>query len=287
MLNIREFHYPQTIDEILEILSKNRDEKSINIPVAGSTAVVFSKNPSVKGFVDINRAGLDYIKQEGNTVKIGAATTVQKIAKSELINNMAGGVLSMAASRVGSRLIRNVCTIGGNIVALRIWSDLPVALLALNGSVEIRNSEKKRIISIEELIRKRPAKELSSQDLLTEIIIPLPSCNTKGGFVKFSRTNFDYTMMDLAASVEYDGSVIKDCIVAISGVTAVPQRFIEVENLLKGNILNETLIEYAAKKAEEHIVPLKNFRTREDYRKYLTGILIKRLLSSIGGNCRL
>ncbi|MEQ8221436.1 MAG: FAD binding domain-containing protein [Candidatus Eremiobacterota bacterium] len=286
MLNIREFHYPQTIDEILEILSKNKDEKSINIPVAGSTAVIFSKNPSVKGFVDINRAGLDYIKQEGNTVKIGAATTVQKIAESEIINNIAGGVLARAASRVGSRLIRNVCTIGGNIAALRIWSDLPVALLALNGAVEIRNSEKKRIISVEELIQKRPAKELSSQELITEIIIPVPSCHTKGGFIKFSRTNFDYTLMDVAVSMEFYASVIKDCRLAISGVTSVPQRFIEIENLLKGNTLNETLIDHVAKEAEEKITPLKNFRAGEDYRKYLTGVLIKRLLLSMGGTCR-
>jgi len=66
----------------------------------------------------------------------------------------------------------------------------------------------------------------------------------------------------------------------------VPKRFIEIENLLKGNTLNETLIDHVAKEAEEKITPLKNFRAGEDYRKYLTGVLIKRLLLSMGGICR-
>lgn len=279
---ISEFYYPRSLDEALELFSKNRDEQFINIPVAGSTDRVSFKNPSVKGLVDINRIGLDYIKQEDNVIKIGAATVIQKLAKSELLNNIAGGVLAKAASGVGSRLIRNTCTAGGNLMALRIWSDLPVALLVLDGKVEIRSIKERKIISVEELLKKRPSKVIDSTELLTEIIIPVPPENSRGDFIKFTRTKFDYTLMDTGVYIETDKEKIRECRLAVSGVTSVPVRLKSVENLLKDKQPDRALIEGASEKAKEEIKPVKNFRADEDYRKYLTGVLVARIFEQIG-----
>ncbi|MDR3209428.1 MAG: FAD-dependent oxidoreductase, partial [Oscillospiraceae bacterium] len=65
--------------------------------------------------------GLDYIKEEGGTLKIGALTRVEDLADSALIKERFTAI-AQAASRVASPHIRSMGTIGGNISQLpRCW----------------------------------------------------------------------------------------------------------------------------------------------------------------------
>jgi xanthine dehydrogenase YagS FAD-binding subunit len=58
--------------------------------------------------------GLDYIKEEGGILKIGALTTIAEIANSAIVQG-SYKALATAAGRVASPLIRNQGTIGGNL----------------------------------------------------------------------------------------------------------------------------------------------------------------------------
>ena len=65
--------------------------------------------------------GGEYIKQDGDTIEIGALTKLCDIVKSDLLNEKAP-VLSQAARSVATPLIRNVATMGGNICQdVRCW----------------------------------------------------------------------------------------------------------------------------------------------------------------------
>jgi len=65
--------------------------------------------------------GLDYIKEEGGVLKIGAATRLADIAGNAAVNQKYTA-LAQAASRVATPHIRDMGTIGGNIAQLhRCW----------------------------------------------------------------------------------------------------------------------------------------------------------------------
>ena len=65
--------------------------------------------------------GLDYIKEEGGVLKIGALTRLEDIATSAIIKNK-WGALAEAAEKTASPHIRESGTIGGNICQLnRCW----------------------------------------------------------------------------------------------------------------------------------------------------------------------
>jgi carbon-monoxide dehydrogenase medium subunit len=278
MKNLKEFYYPLSLEETLEILSENENAPLVNVPVAGSTAIVFSKNPKIKGLIDINRLGLDYIKKDNDTIKIGAAATAQKIYQSELIKSLARGILSSAAKTIGSRLIRNSCTIGGNIAGLRIWSDFPVALLALDGHIMVKSKEGERLISAEDFFAKKPSKILKSTELVTEIIISVPPANSTGSFIKFSKTKFDYSLMNTGACLETDRGKILKARIAVSAVTMLPVRLKSIENFIEGKILTEDLLEEISKKVKEEIIPVNTYKVSSEYRKHLAGVLVKRVL---------
>jgi len=241
--NLKDFFYPGSLEEALELLSKNEGSPLLNVPVAGSTGIFYSKNPKIRGLIDINRIGLDYIKKESHALKIGAATPVQKIAQSPAIKSLAGGFFAKAAGSIGSRLIRNTCTIGGNIVDLRIWSNLPAPLLVLEGKIKAETKKSSRFIPAEEFFSRRPSKILSPVELVTEIIIHLPPENARGAFIKFGRTKVDYTLMDTAAYMEIDGDRLKNVRIAVSAVTVLPQRLKSLEKFVEGKIFSEVFLE--------------------------------------------
>jgi len=64
---------------------------------------------------------LEYIKEDGGNIRIGANTTLSQLSDSELINGKLPG-LSQAAYSVATPNIRNTATIGGNICQdIRCW----------------------------------------------------------------------------------------------------------------------------------------------------------------------
>ena len=127
------FHYPKSVPEACSLLREDEGAKII----AGGTALALTKLQKVHALVDISRLGLEYIKTETDGKHIGATTSAQTLATSVTLRQIAGGILSTAAAGIGSRPIRNQVTIGGNVVQLYPWSDLPAALIALDATVKI------------------------------------------------------------------------------------------------------------------------------------------------------
>src|SRR4030042_4453154 len=111
-----EFKTPNTIEEAIELLWKAEGKAKI---IAGGTDQVIGlrngdQNPP--SIIDITRiVELRKIEEKNGTVSVGAAVTHSEIASSSLVKKY-GKVLSDAASEIGSPQIRNLGTIGGNII---------------------------------------------------------------------------------------------------------------------------------------------------------------------------
>ena len=78
-------------------------------------AAINRKLLSPEVVISIGSSGLDYIKTEGDNLVIGAATTHTEIVRSALVREKAP-LLAEATKNIGSPAIRNMGTIGGNLV---------------------------------------------------------------------------------------------------------------------------------------------------------------------------
>lgn len=114
-----------TFDEAVSLLKESPKGKTV-VMAGGSDLIGVLKEQILEDYpekvVDLKtvRDG-DYIKQDGDTIEIGALTKLCDIVKSDLLNEKAP-VLSQAARSVATPLIRNVATIGGNICQdVRCW----------------------------------------------------------------------------------------------------------------------------------------------------------------------
>lgn len=114
-----------TFDEAVSLLKESPKGKTV-VMAGGSDLIGVLKEQILEDYpekvVDLKTVrGGEYIKQDRDTIEIGALTKLCDIVKSDLLNEKAP-VLSQAARSVATPLIRNVATMGGNICQdVRCW----------------------------------------------------------------------------------------------------------------------------------------------------------------------
>ena len=122
---MREFNYinAKTLDEAISALS---NEKTLIIAggtdlIGGMKDQIFPEYPQTLVNLKTVSPGLDYIREEGGVLKIGALTRLANIAGNPAIKS-GYAALAESAHRAASPHIREMGTIGGNICQhVRCW----------------------------------------------------------------------------------------------------------------------------------------------------------------------
>src|SRR4030042_724653 len=127
-----EYFSPKTIEEVSEILIKYGKEA---ILMAGGTDLIVRMKEgeiSPKFLIDLKKIpNPNKIEWDGESIKIGALTTIHQIESSPIVQEKLE-ILSKAASVLGSFQIRNKGTVGGNLCHASPSADLAPPLIALD-----------------------------------------------------------------------------------------------------------------------------------------------------------
>jgi xanthine dehydrogenase YagS FAD-binding subunit len=131
-------------------------------------------------------------------------------------------------------------------------SDVAVALVAADASVELRSSGGERRVALEQFYR-RPGttpeveNELRAGELITAITAPRLPSGTRTGYLKVrDRQSYEFALTSVAVAITLRGNVITRARLAAGGVATVPWRLPEVENLLVNRPATEATFSAAA-----------------------------------------
>jgi xanthine dehydrogenase YagS FAD-binding subunit len=158
-----------------------------------------------------------------------------------------------------------------------------VALLALDASVVVAGAEGSRLVPLAELYvlpRVDPHSEviLSKQELLTEIVIPVPRLGARGTYVKVAeRQAWDFALVSVAVQISMADGVVEQARVALGGVAPVPWRAEPSEEILVGASPTDRVIEQAALAATEGARAL----AQNAFKIELTQGLVRQCLQSL------
>ena len=123
------YHAPTTVAEAVELLEKYQDSCAV---VAGGTDVVIELNERHKTpehVISISKLNeLRYVKEEDGLVKIGALTTFTDLENNPYVKEKLPAMYETVI-HVGSPQIRNLGTIGGNVVNASVAGDSPTTLV--------------------------------------------------------------------------------------------------------------------------------------------------------------
>jgi len=272
---------PRHLSEALALLEEHRGEARI---IAGGTDLLIQirkKEAGPRVLVDITRIpDLDRIKFEEGFIKIGALVTHHQVAVSPLIREKAGA-LSQGASRVGSPQIRNLGTVGGNIVSGQPGADATIPLLALNAKIRVLSRKGERMIPLTDLFR-GPGKTAvdSASEIVTEVLFPALKEGETSLSLRLAKRKA-LALPILAASFVLSADLAKKRFhyvnIALGPVAPVPFRARKAEQSLAAAPIREEVIKEAARKAALESNPRTNpLRGSGAYRKDMVAALVER-----------
>lgn len=232
--------------------------------------------------VDIGHlAELNYIKEDGGQIAIGATTTHHQIATSDLVQQKAPA-LAQAAGLIGDVQVRNRGTIGGSVAHADPAADYPGALLALEAEVVVQNSSGKRTIQTGDFFIDLFETALASNEAVVEVRVPINAANQNSCYLKFPQPASRFPIVGCAVALENEGGVCREVRVGFSGVANAAFRDSGVENEIRGQAISEKTISSAASKAAEGVSILEDMHASQDYRKHLSKVFAKRALTQAG-----
>jgi CO/xanthine dehydrogenase FAD-binding subunit len=279
------FIRPGNLNEVCDLLVRHKDRAKL---IAGGTDLFIAlreeKLPNcLEIIIDIAQLEkLNYIKEEGNYIRIGSGVRHAEIAKNKIIKKYAP-LLSMAASVVGSPQIRNRGTIVGNIITASPAADTIPALIVLDSKLVIRKGKEKRKMFLKDIFEGPNKVNLKSDEIVIEIYFEKLSLNTKSDFIKLARRNaVDKSRMNIAVVAQQNkNKEIIDIRISVGSLTPVPERFKDAEDLLLGKIPTQDLIQKAGKKIAEEMINKSGYRWSTEYKKPVVKSLIGRVLNRI------
>ena len=279
-----QFHNPASLDEVLELLDKYGDDARL---MAGGTALVlqmkqrFAQLEHVIGLRGVARNnGLGDLDEVGGSIRVGALSTLRRMEDSPLLRQRIP-MLAETMSRVATRRIRSMATIGGALVNGDPNQDPPPALIALDATVDFTSTVGIRSCPVEEIFVDYYETDVRPGEVLTAVEVPVPAEDTCAAYLKFlPRTADDYATVSVAAVVSRNAdNTCREARIVLGAAGTTPVRARAAEDVLRGQELGEDAFRAAADTVPEAVDPLDDFRGSADYKREMAGVFVRRALA--------
>jgi carbon-monoxide dehydrogenase medium subunit len=270
---------PASLDEAVGLMLEHGDAA---VPIAGGTALCL-KPPRWERpvMIDLQAVGLGAIDPSaGDTVAIGAMATARTLVASEVLGDVGSGMLRDAGTTMGPQPVRNRVTVGGNVMQVFRWCNLPVALLALGARFTIAGaSGSRREIGADAFFEKQPSRSLQPGELLESVSVARDAAGEGGAFARLALTAVDHSMATAAVRVRLEGERCAAARVVVGALAMLPERLPGVESQLVGKAPTPAALADAAAAAASCTVQTQR-RADEEYSREMAVVLVRRALET-------
>lgn len=277
-----ELHEPTSVAEACDLLARHRGQVR---PLAGGTDLLVNMKKKVLSpghLVWLGRIPeLSRLERANGTLWVGAGLTVSAIAASEAIAK-AVSALGHGARALGTPLIRNLATLGGNIGSARPAADLPPSLLVYGAELVLAGTSGVRRMPIAEFFKGPGLTAAREDELITAVAVKVPRGYSGAGYLNLGiRKAQDCNIVNVASFLELDEKAerIQTARIALGSVGPTPLRSLKAEKVLVGAKPDARLFAQAAEAAMHDCTPILDFRGSAEYRRAMVGVLTRRTLA--------
>lgn len=274
---------PSNLNEVAELLDTHREDSRI---LAGGTDILLhlqSGKRKAKCLININELPLNYVREENGALCIGTNTRAVEIEDDPSLQQHSRffECLVRACNLVGSPQIRNMATIGGNVMNASPAGDLIPPLMVYDAKLKALSVVGERTVPISEFFLRPGQTVLKPNEFLVEIQIPLHDTDQENlitGFHKLGgggRERHVISIVCLAgkatwSSISGVAAQLEDIRLAIGAVAPTPLRLFGAETLLAHKVLTLDLIEEACQLLVDEIHPIDDIRGSIEYKRLLS-----------------
>ena len=266
----------------LELLEAHGDKAKV---LSGGQSLMPAMNLrliSPELIVDIGEiAELRGIAVTDNVVRIGALTRHVDLLKAPEIAAHAP-LLTDAIAHVAHPAIRNRGTIGGSLAQADPASELPACMVALNATIIVRGQAGGRRVAAVDFFKGIYETDLSAQELLVGVELPVARKNSVHFFHEFARRHGDYAIAGLAAQAILEKDLFTDLRLVFFAVGDRPVLARAATRLLDVAVTPAVLAAASAALSEE-LDPQEDQQASAAMRRHLAKVLLVRCASVMLG----
>jgi len=282
--SMKPFKYlsPTTVEEAISFYGQHSETAKY---VAGGTDVIVKVKEgwlepdfliSLKKITELS----DLYKNEATgELSIGAAVTHAILEKSLMIRNEYP-IIYDAVSNIGSLQIRNVGTIGGNLINAVPSADGAIPMIALDGVVLLHGPDGERSCAVKDLFIEPYKTILKPGEILKKITIPPQRPHTGSAYIKFGRRaamELPLIGIGVLLTVEDDLETCTKARICLGVAAPTPMRAFEAEKLLVGKKINEDILRQAGETAADESKVRDSVRGKAWHRKEMIRVQVRRM----------
>ncbi|MBL6995659.1 FAD binding domain-containing protein, partial [Desulfobacula sp.] len=212
-------------------------------------------------------------------LSIGAMVTHATLEKSLMIQNEYP-IIYDAVSNIGSLQVRNVGTIGGNLINAVPSADGAIPLIALDGVALLHGPDGERSVEVKDLFIEPYKTILKPGELLKKITIPPPAPHTGSAYIKFGRRaamELPLIGIGVLLTLEDDLKTCARARICLGVAGPTPMRAFDAEKFLKGKEINDEILIEAGKIAADESKVRDSVRGKAWHRKEMIRVHVRRM----------
>jgi carbon-monoxide dehydrogenase medium subunit len=235
------YHDPRTVSDVVSLLGQLENAKLL----AGGQSLMPMLNMRFvlpDHVIDLNRVeGLSYIRENGDTLEIGAMTRQRDIEFSDVVRRRCP-LMYEAIRNVGHRQTRNRGTLGGSLCHLDPSAELVSMATAFDAVVTIAGPSGMRDVTFDAFPLAFMTTAVDLNEVLVGVRFPLWPERHGYAFVEFARRHGDFAIVSAAAMLTEDSAGrITRASVTLGGMGIAPARVRALEEALIGQVASDTL----------------------------------------------
>jgi xanthine dehydrogenase small subunit len=276
------FAAPASIESVARLYARHTDA----VLVAGATDVGLWITKQLRDLPKIIHLGrvreLDTIADGAEELGIGAMATY---AMAERPLAAVDPDLGELLRRLGSKQVRALGTIGGNIANGSPIGDTPPALIALGSTLELRKGTKTRSLPLEKFFLAYGKQDRRPGEFVARVRVPKLGPGHVFRCYKISK-RFDQDISGVLGAFRFtlDEGRIREARIAYGGMAATPKRAAACEGELSGaKLTDETTWVPAIEALQRDFAPIDDMRASASYRMATAQALLRKALYETGG----
>jgi len=275
------FHIPETLADLTRLRAAHPDAMLLSGGTDLGLSVSKGRERPAVVIHTAQVSELTVIEETDDALSLGAAVSYTQALP--YIDRLYPSFAEMIR-RIGSRQIRNLGTIGGNIGNASPIGDTPPCLIALDATLTLASADGERDIAIEDFFLDYRKTDLKPGEVIKTIRIPKLARGQSFRTYKVSkRYDQDISAVIGGFRITLDEDRVTEVRIAYGGMAATPKRARAVEAALTGASWSEEAAIAAGAGIAEDYAPLTDHRATADYRSRVAANLCTRLYRDLAG----
>lgn len=269
------------LSEVFDLLERHGDGAKL---LAGGQSLMPALNMRLSSpelLIDISRLpALSAIQVKDGHLHIGALTTHAAIGDSADIREHLP-LLADVVEHIAHPAIRNSGTFGGSLAMADPAAEWPACCVALDAQIVLASKSGTRSVTARNFFQGLYATAMKPNEVLTEVVIPIPGAGYRHAFLELARRRGDYAIVGVAALAKVASASFSDLRLTFLGASEKPLLAEKASQVFVIKGLSETSLKQAQDVLATELDPIADLYSSAATKLHLARVLTARAMKQL------